>query len=86
MKQYLLMKLGDFVISVSEGDNRSKDKEWLLVFFFLLSREWILNDNRTFDKEGYVGEGVGDGGEHYLVENERGSGLTVSLKRVASLG
>lgn len=30
-------------------------------FFFLLSREWILNDSRTFDKEGYVGEGVGDG-------------------------
>lgn len=38
MKQYLLMKLGDFVISVSEGDNRSKDKEWLLVFFFVIKR------------------------------------------------
>lgn len=33
---------------------------------FLLSGEWILNDKRTFGKEGH--------GEHYL-ESERGSGL-----------
>lgn len=31
MKQYLLMKLGDFVICVPEGDESSKAKEWLLV-------------------------------------------------------
>lgn len=73
MKQYLLMKLGDFVISVSEGDKSSEDKEWLLIFYYQ------ENDSRTFDKEGYRGK-------HYLVESERGSGLTVSLMRVACLG
>ena len=34
MKQYLLMKLGDLVISVTEGDESSKAEEWLLVFYY----------------------------------------------------
>lgn len=62
---------------IRRGQEQQRQK---MASHFLLSRERILNDSRTFDKEGY-----GGGGENYFVESERGSGLTVSLMRVAFL-
>lgn len=47
MKQGLLMKLGDFVILVSEGEESSKAKDRLLV---------VIIRRMDFDKEGYVVE------------------------------
>lgn len=53
MKQDLLMKLGEsFINCVLEGARAAKPK---IGFWWLLSGEWILNDGRTIDKEGYGG-------------------------------
>lgn len=66
MKQYLLRKLGDFVISVPERDKSSKAEEWLLVFYY--QEKGFLNDRGGLLIKMAVGE-------HYLVKRESGSGL-----------
>lgn len=62
MKQYLLVKLGDFVISVPEGEDSSKAPG------FLLPGDWILNDSLLHQKSSPIRK-------HYLVESGRGSRL-----------
>lgn len=71
------MKLGDFVNCVLEGVRAAKPK---IGFWLLLSGEWILNDGRTIDKEGYRGNMMLGRMKEILV------GLSGSLLRVALLG